>query len=745
MPTSNRAARRRALDAKAVFLFFLELSSLRSSPAHAFEAPPATISDDAGVWRPLLPYSGFSTLAYDPAADRAVGWNTNGIWTRDLADPSSPWTLSSSSNVPVARQSAATAYDPVHNRLLMFGGYQGTTPIRDTWMLSLSGTPTWTPITPAGPLPDLPTDGQSLPTALYDSARDRLVVFWDNTGGPPGHRALWTLALSGTPAWSPLTPSGTGPSSIEFPVAIYDPLRDRMVMVAIDPLYRWNDRTWAVSFTGSPAWVSLNTPDAPDFPNLARPLGLYDAPRDRMILVGGRPPSSSSCVNRTWALPLVAADTWTALHVDTPLPPGECLATMAYDSARDRLLFPFGPITWALTLLGNGSWSQLDDPYPGTTEFRTLYDPVRDGMITHGAATYEMSFATRQWTQISATTPSDGPIVYDPEADRLIVYKMGNPSTVWVLPLSGSHTWSQLATAGSPPFGNRALWSAMYDPLRRRVLYFGGLAGTTALNELWQLTLDGTPTWGQYFQSGSYPVPRTGHTAVYDATNDRMVVFGGISGSTRFNDAWAFSCATSTWSRFVPVTQDFPPARSYHAAVIDPVRARLLIFGGEASVPVPPDAWELSLTGPPAWSAPARQGVPPIANAAISGIHDPLRDRMVLWRYSGSDVTALEWRDNPASTPTVPVAATALGLGPIAPNPARGPTRIGFDLPRSGHARLSVLDVQGRVVAVIADETLGPGRHQAAWNAGGAARAGIYFVRLEFERDTRTRRVAVVD
>src|SRR6185369_901961 len=99
---------------------------------------------------------------------------------------------------------------------------------------------------------------------------------------------------------------------------------------------------------------------------------------------------------------------------------------------------PFGPITWALTLLGNGSWSQLDHPYPGTTEYRTVYDPVRDGMITNGAATYEMSFATREWTQLSATAPSDGPIVYDPEADRLIVYKVGNPSTVWQFPLSGS-------------------------------------------------------------------------------------------------------------------------------------------------------------------------------------------------------------------------------------------------------------------------------------------------------------------
>jgi hypothetical protein len=87
-----------------------------------------------------------------------------------------------------------------------------------------------------------------------------------------------------------------------------------------------------------------------------------------------------------------------------------------------------------------------------------------------------------------------------------------------------------------------------------------------------------------------------------------------------------------------------------------------------------------------------------------------------------------------------------LALAPPAPNPARGSLRFAFDLPRAMHARLSVLDVQGRVVAVLAEGGFAAGQHERAWDATAAARAdaGLYFVRLETPEGTRVRRVAVV-
>jgi immune inhibitor A len=81
-------------------------------------------------------------------------------------------------------------------------------------------------------------------------------------------------------------------------------------------------------------------------------------------------------------------------------------------------------------------------------------------------------------------------------------------------------------------------------------------------------------------------------------------------------------------------------------------------------------------------------------------------------------------------------ARAGLMLEPVRPCPARGEARIGFTLARDAAVRLSVLDLQGRTVAVLATGTLSGGRHSIAWDGStreGAAPAGLYFVRLEAE------------
>jgi immune inhibitor A len=82
------------------------------------------------------------------------------------------------------------------------------------------------------------------------------------------------------------------------------------------------------------------------------------------------------------------------------------------------------------------------------------------------------------------------------------------------------------------------------------------------------------------------------------------------------------------------------------------------------------------------------------------------------------------------------VPAAALALEPARPSPMRGTGRIGFVLPREARARVSVLDLQGREVAVLADGVFPAGRHTATWDGRterGSAPAGLYFVRLSAE------------
>ena len=85
-------------------------------------------------------------------------------------------------------------------------------------------------------------------------------------------------------------------------------------------------------------------------------------------------------------------------------------------------------------------------------------------------------------------------------------------------------------------------------------------------------------------------------------------------------------------------------------------------------------------------------------------------------------------------------------LSRISPNPTNGPASIDFAVPQQSQVRLSVLDVQGRVVAVLVDGVVKAGRHQAVWNGNGThgtTRAGMYFVRFEAGGKSFVKRVAL--
>jgi len=91
-------------------------------------------------------------------------------------------------------------------------------------------------------------------------------------------------------------------------------------------------------------------------------------------------------------------------------------------------------------------------------------------------------------------------------------------------------------------------------------------------------------------------------------------------------------------------------------------------------------------------------------------------------------------------------ARGALALAVPVPNPARGALRFSFDLPRAMRVRLDVLDVRGRVVAVLAEGDFGAGSHSRVWDssASGSRASGLYFVRLETPEGRLVRRATVL-
>lgn len=82
------------------------------------------------------------------------------------------------------------------------------------------------------------------------------------------------------------------------------------------------------------------------------------------------------------------------------------------------------------------------------------------------------------------------------------------------------------------------------------------------------------------------------------------------------------------------------------------------------------------------------------------------------------------------------------------PNPFNPLTKIAFELPAPARARLEVLDVAGRRVAVLLDEPRAGGRHVVEWDGrdaqGRGVASGTYYYRLSADDFTRTRSMTLL-
>ena len=80
------------------------------------------------------------------------------------------------------------------------------------------------------------------------------------------------------------------------------------------------------------------------------------------------------------------------------------------------------------------------------------------------------------------------------------------------------------------------------------------------------------------------------------------MIAGGADNTTYFNDLWALSLAGSpVWSALAAGTP--PSARAYPTEIYDPVRDRMVVFAGWVRPGYFNDVCALSLAGSPAWSA----------------------------------------------------------------------------------------------------------------------------------------------
>ena len=205
------------------------------------------------------------------------------------------------------RSGMAIAFDSKRERVLAFGGYcpcRTENGGRFTDLLELNNG-MWRSVSS---LPTRPTTDAKM---VYDSRRDRLVLFGGHAAGNARLNNVWEYDGESWTAFAGPSPEPRG----DFAMA-YDSRRGRTVLVGgfgqpASETWEFDGTTWTrENSTGPPARTSAM---------------VYDTKRGQMVFLND--------TSETWAW---TGATWTALTKEGP--PSRYLAAMAYDTPRDRVV-----------------------------------------------------------------------------------------------------------------------------------------------------------------------------------------------------------------------------------------------------------------------------------------------------------------------------------------------------------------------------------------------------------------------
>ena len=242
-----------------------------------------------------------------------------------------------------------------------------------------------------------------------------------------------------------------------------------------------------------------------------------------------------------------------------------------------------------------------------------------------------------------------------------------------------------------------------------------------------------------------------GSKAVYDTRRDRLLIWG----ETAYFNVWALSLSKHPQWTVIATPGPAPVLRRNYTMVYDEKRDRLVLHAGQFLPNFPNDpywTWALPLSGKPQW-----QGLEPTSDGYIilddghSAIYDPVRDRMIVfggrYYYNMFDETwALQFGTPAPSNATV--AGVTKGLRPAYPNPFNPTVTIPFELAREGMVTLAIYDVAGRRVRTLVDEWTPRGSHAATWdgtsNSGERVASGVYFYRLQAPGISATRKLVMM-
>lgn len=477
--------------------------------------------------------------------------------------------------------------------------------------------------------------------SVYDAARRRVLVF----GGRSPTQYIAGQARLGTLLGDAFVLDASGWAAIEtiparaYAAAAYDTQAQRVVLFGGEDGDVLGE-TW--TYDGS--WTQLTPAVSP--PPRSRHGMVYDTERQVTVLYGGED-ADGDPLSDTWEFD---GAEWREVAVEGPPVRG----SLVYDPRRDETLLFAGSSNTAsneLWAYDGGAWSQLTPEGPSARLGSAVaYDPLLGGLVVHqGAASApgdsldETWLFTGTWSlldnQRAPTQRQDSAAFFDARDDRVHVLggELGGE-------LDGvlSEAWTYQATGWEVgellPF-DTLVTSAVHDRARRQNLLVTVSDDSSEL-ETW---VHRAQRWERLPIVG--PPVRTNAALTYDPENERVLLFGGRSGSRFLNDLWEYD---GEWREIA--TTNAPAGRREPLIAFDAARGVLVCSPGgrgEAGLSI----WELEGTN---W----RRGVPLLAAAtqllyyppsgsiwAVSGLVPNVR----AWAFRNDEWTLVDPPSTPAS------------------------------------------------------------------------------------------------
>ena len=349
-------------------------------------------------------YSDFGLLPNTPYYYRVVAWNAKG--PSAFAGPSNDTTkalawspkITGGPGTPLANHSAI--FDTLGNRMIVFGGFDDVfTAYNDVWSFDLSSasvsSASWNLETTGGDT--APFRGAH--SAIYDSANRRMIVFGGQDPALDYQNDVYILKLSDL-TWSSPTILGTPPAKRAYHTAVYDPIRQQMIVYAgtNGGIFDLEDvQVLSLPATGPLVWSSPAVGARPV--HRSQHSAVYDSIGDRMLIFGGLDQDSlidgSNLSNETWAFSSGSPTGWTSLLF--PGTPGFRMGHAAANDTANQQMVVFGGSTtsgftmtnelWRMRSASTSTWSLMSPggtPPTGRMGSSMVYDTAFKRLVIYG-------------------------------------------------------------------------------------------------------------------------------------------------------------------------------------------------------------------------------------------------------------------------------------------------------------------------------------------------------------------------